>query len=390
MSNKSQSMTVWAVFTASIVAFMGIGLVDPILPEIAEKLHAAPALVTLLFTSYSAVMSLAMLVTGALSSRWGVKRTLMVGMILIAGFAFACSVAPNVETMVGLRGFWGLGNALFIATALAAIVSFSNQGASKGVILYETAIGLGFSVGPLLGGILGSFGWPWPFVGVGVLMGITAIILMVSMPKTPVDPAQHRGFKELFHAFKHLPLVILGVGALLYNFGFFTLLAYGPFVMHLDALGIGLVYFGWGILVALTSIFLAPAMKKRWGTLKTLYGTLAVFVILLGTMGLFWQSQVVTIVVAILTGGAIGTCNTLLTTAVMHAAPTLDRSAASAAYNFLRFIGSAIAPILAAALAAALFPGAPFVVAGIIVLVALGLFFFMGHHLHHVDHTPGH
>ena len=60
-----QPRSVYAVAFACVVAFMGIGLVDPILPVLAEDLQATPSEVSLLFTSYMAVMGVAMLVTGA-------------------------------------------------------------------------------------------------------------------------------------------------------------------------------------------------------------------------------------------------------------------------------------------------------------------------------------
>src|SRR5689334_18070313 len=75
----SQPRSVWAVFFACVIAFMGLGLVDPILPAIAKNLHATPSEVTLLFTSYNAVMAVAMLITGAISSRLGIKWTLVMG-----------------------------------------------------------------------------------------------------------------------------------------------------------------------------------------------------------------------------------------------------------------------------------------------------------------------
>ena len=65
----TQPKAVWAVFFASIIAFMGLGLVDPILPAIADQLNASHSEVTLLFTSYNAVMAVAMLITGVISSR---------------------------------------------------------------------------------------------------------------------------------------------------------------------------------------------------------------------------------------------------------------------------------------------------------------------------------
>ncbi len=60
-----QPKAVWAVAFASVVAFMGIGLVDPILKPIADNLDASPSQVSLLFTSYMAVMGVAMLITGS-------------------------------------------------------------------------------------------------------------------------------------------------------------------------------------------------------------------------------------------------------------------------------------------------------------------------------------
>ena len=68
-----QPRAVWAVAFACVVSFMGIGLVDPILASLRDKLHASPAQVELLFTSYLVVTAVAMLVTGWVSSRIGRK-----------------------------------------------------------------------------------------------------------------------------------------------------------------------------------------------------------------------------------------------------------------------------------------------------------------------------
>src|SRR4051794_28097067 len=82
-----QPRAVWAVAFACVISFMGIGLVDPILPALAGSLHASPSQVSLLFTSYLVVTAVAMLVVGWISSRIGAKRTLVAGLVLIVVFA---------------------------------------------------------------------------------------------------------------------------------------------------------------------------------------------------------------------------------------------------------------------------------------------------------------
>ena len=121
---------------------MGIGLVDPILKPIADNLDATPSQVSLLFTSYMAVMGVAMLVTGVVASRIGPKRTLLLGLAVIIAGAGLAGMSDTVMGIVGWRALWGLGNALFIATALATIVNSARGSVAQAIILYE-ALGIG-------------------------------------------------------------------------------------------------------------------------------------------------------------------------------------------------------------------------------------------------------
>ena len=93
-----------------------------------------------------------MLITGAVSSRIGAKRTLLIGLALIVVFSALAGSSGSDRPIVGFRAGWGLGNALFIATALATIVGAASGGAAAAIILYEAALGLGIAVGPLVGG----------------------------------------------------------------------------------------------------------------------------------------------------------------------------------------------------------------------------------------------
>jgi MFS transporter, ACDE family, multidrug resistance protein len=368
-----QPKAVWAVAFACVVAFMGLGLVDPILPALSSQLKATPAQVELLFTSYLLVTGIAMLVTGAVSSRIGPKWTLLGGLFLIVAFSTAAGASGSINEIIGFRAGWGLGNALFIATALAVIVGVATGGAARAIILYEAALGLGISVGPLLGGFLGGITWRGPFFGVAVLMSIGFISIAILLPSLP-KPARHSSILDPLRALRHRSLLTMGLTALLYNFGFFTLLAYAPFPMRLDAHGLGFVYFGWGLLLAITSVFAAPRLSARFGTLRMMYTMLALIALDLLVMGLNTSTQVVLVVGVIISGAFLGVNNTLVTTAVMEVAP-VERPVASAAYSFVRFLGGAIAPWLAGKLAEWYSPHVPFYVgSGAVVLSILVLF----------------
>lgn len=309
--------------------------------------------------------------------------------MIIAIFSALGGLSNNIWALVGLRrGGWGLGNALFVATALAAIVSLSNSGAAKAIILYEAAIGLGISVGPLLGGWLGAISWRGPFLGVAALMIVAFIGLILLMPKAENGGTtkQKTSLLDPFRALKHRSLLVFGITAALYNFGFFTLLAYAPFVMGLDEHGLGYVFLCWGILLAVTSVFMAPKLQLKFGTIKSMAAMLLLFAILLFAMGIWTSTQWVIIGAVILAGALLGNNNTLITTAVMNAAP-VERSTASAAYSFLRFIGGAIAPFTAGKLAEIYNPSVPFLVGGGFVVISVIFILMNNKHVKHVDNA---
>ncbi|GAA2143404.1 MFS transporter [Actinomadura napierensis] len=344
-----QPKAVWAVAFACVVSFMGIGLVDPILPAISADLHASPSQVTLLFTSYLVVTAVAMLVTGFVSSRIGAKRTLIAGLALIVVFSALAGTSGSIAGIIGFRAGWGLGNALFIATSLAVIVASASGGLSGAIIAYESALGLGIAVGPLLGGLLGDVSWRGPFYGVAVLMAI-ALIATITLVRPQPKPARKTSIADPIKALRHRGLLVMSLTALCYNWGFFTVLGYAPFPMHLSALRLGLVFTGWGLLVAVFAVFGAPWLQRRLGLARTLYFNLALFAVDVAVIAIFVNSQATLIVAVIVAGVFIGVNNTVTTQAVMMVAP-VERPVASAAYGFVRFIGGGLAPFAAGKMA---------------------------------------
>ncbi|RWZ53298.1 MFS transporter [Labedella phragmitis] len=352
---------------------MGIGLVDPILPAIAADLQATPTQTSLLFTSYLLITGLAMLVTSWLSSRLGAKRTLLLGLALIVVFAVAAGASNSVEAVIGFRAGWGLGNALFISTALATIVGATSGGTGAAIVLYEAALGLGIAIGPLVGGLLGSVSWRGPFFGTAVLMAVGFIAITTLLRSEGERPAP-QPLSAPFRALRVPALAVLAVTALFYNIAFFVLLAYTPFALEAlgvdDAFTLGLVFFGWGVALAITSVALAPVLTRRVRRTTVLAAGFVVLAADLVAIALLTRS-LAGIVVGVVVGGLVlGVINTVLTEAVMEATD-LPRSVASSAYSAVRFLGGAVAPPAAAELARLVGTPAPYVTAAGSAVLAL-------------------
>ncbi|MEJ6548146.1 MFS transporter [Corynebacterium sp. USCH3] len=368
-SMMRQPVAVWATALACVFAFMGIGLVDPILPAIAENLDAGASEVSLLFTSYFAVTAVMMLVTGAVSSRIGGKKTLLTGLALIVVFAGLAGTSDSVGELVGYRAGWGLGNALFVATALAVIVSVASGGRAVAIILYEAALGLGMAAGPLLGAALGSLNWRGPFFGTAALMLIALVVLLFKLPATP-PPAEKTSLTAPLKALRHRGLFGVSFSALFYNFGFFTVLAYTPFILGFGEIGIGAVFFGWGCCLAVFSVFIAPLIQNRIGAANTTMATLVGLLVIYVLLGAFHDTTAVVVVLVVVSGALLGINNTMYTEMAMSVSDA-PQPVASAGYNFVRWMGGVIAPFAATKVGEGVGVAVPYYVAAVVAVIAV-------------------
>ncbi|AJE42378.1 MFS transporter [Streptomyces nodosus] len=338
-----QPKAVWATAGASVVAFMGIGLVDPILPSIAQGLQATAGQVSLLFTSYFLITAVAMLLTGVVSSRIGGRRTLLLGLAFVVVFAALAGTSGSVGQLVGFRAGWGLGNALFVSTALAVIVGAAAGGSAAAILLYESALGLGMACGPLLGALLGNASWRYPFFGTATLMAIGFVCITAFLKEQP-KPARKTSLLDPVRALGHGGLASVAASAFFYNYTFFTVLAFTPFVLDMTPYRSGAVFFGWGLLLAVCSVIVAPRLQARLGSLKVLGGSLVLLA--LDVLVLGYGDHTTAVVCTVLSGAFIGVNNTVYTELALGVSDA-PRPVASAGYNFVRWFAAAAAPYLA-------------------------------------------
>jgi MFS family permease len=364
-----QPKAVWATAFAAMVGFMSIGLVDPILISIAKGLDATPAQVSLLFTSYFAVTSVMMLVTGFVASRLGGRNTLLLGALLIVVFAALAGTSTSIPELVGYRAGWGLGNAFFVVTALSVIVASSRGGTMAAILMYESALGLGISAGPLLGAALGAMSWRYPFYGTSTLMAIGFVAVFLLLAPTP-PPAQKIGLTDPLKALGHRGLATTAASALFYNYAFFTVLAFVPFVLNMSAYTIGGIFFGWGVLLAVFSVIVAPKLQSRFRSLHLLAAMLALLALLL--LAIAFGPRAMVIAAVVLSGAIMGISNTIYTEMALEIS-SKPRPVASAGYNFVRWFAGVIAPFAAPKIAEFAGSETTFVIAALSALAAIAV-----------------
>lgn len=362
----AQKVTAFSTF----LAFMGMGVVDPILPDIAKQLGATSWQVELLFSAYIMMMAVIMIPAGMLAGKFGDKAVMALGLGIVATSAVLCSMAENITSLAFFRAGWGYGNAHFFATALILLIALSPD-YHKAIGLFEGAIGFGIASGPLLGGFVGQFSWRYPFLVTGALT-LLALLLVLFLVKEPEEkkshkPANFQALKALFNDAKFLKIAL---GAMFYYYAFFVVLAYSPLVIHMSPIQIGLLFFGWGLALALGSIVLSTRLEHYWRVQKIIPVVLLCFsAVLIALMSV--DSLALMVLLIVLSGLFSGINNSLFTTYVMQS--KFERNIVSGGYNFLRWGGAAIAPIASGFIGEHLGMRLPYLLAALCTLIAWAL-----------------
>jgi len=184
-----------AIFLTVFVDLVGFGIIVPLLPFYAEHFHASPETVTLLMAIYSLMQFFSAPLWGALSDRHGRKPVLLASLLGIGLSYLWLAFADSLWALFAARALAGImaGN---IAAAQAYIADVTPpEKRAQGMGLIGAAFGLGFILGPAIGGLLGGEDPAAPrFLGPGLAaagLSFLALIFAVVALKESLDPA-HR------------------------------------------------------------------------------------------------------------------------------------------------------------------------------------------------------
>src|SRR6266567_385505 len=197
--NRAKRSPLFLMALTIFIDFAGFGLVLPLLPFWAERLGASPVGVGLAITIYALAQFVFTPVLGSLSDRYG-RRPVILASLLIEALSLAlAALAGSLPILFIARFIGGLG-ASNIGSAQAVVADVTPvEGRARGMGLIGAAIGLGFVVGPALGGALAPLGTAVPFWVAMLVALANALLVLRFLPETrwmgttraPVSPAAH-------------------------------------------------------------------------------------------------------------------------------------------------------------------------------------------------------
>jgi DHA1 family tetracycline resistance protein-like MFS transporter len=166
---------------------IGIGLIFPILPALLRDVAHTGEIATLLgimLALYSAMQFLFSPVLGVLSDRYGRRPVLLLSLAGAAIDYVVMAFAPELWMLVLGRAIAGLTSAnMAVATAYITDISAEEERARR-FGYFHAMFGLGFIIGPVLGGILGDFWVRAPFIAAAVLNGINLALALFILPES--------------------------------------------------------------------------------------------------------------------------------------------------------------------------------------------------------------
>ena len=388
------------IFVCLVMFFdaMGVGLILPVLPDLIRELsdvsndRAAEIGGYLLFT-FAAMQFLFAPVLGGLSDRFGRRPVLLLALLGFSLDYFVMAAAPTLAFLFVARMISGLFGATYPA-ANAAIVDISSpEERAKFFGFTGAAVGLGFIMGPAIGGLIGEYGARLPFVLAGILTLATCVYGYIRFPET-LAPEKRRAldwkranpFGSLIKISAY-PIVLAVLGSIfliqlanqsyvsIWSFYTIEVAGWSPFWIGLSA-----AFYGF-MLVLVQGGMTGPVIKK-YGEIAPTYFSLLIGIVSYSVLALAWSGPV--IYLGILIGGFSGflfpATQALMTRRTPEDAQGELQGAISANFS----IASIIGPLLMTQVferytgsdASYVLPGAPFVIAILLTGAALLVFVF--------------
>ena len=179
-----QRSPLFVLYLTVFIDLMGFGIVIPILPLYAQDFQASPMAIGWLTGIYSGMQIIFTPILGRLSDRFGRRPVLLISIVGTAiGFALM-GVAQSLTLLFVARILAGItgGNISIPQAYIADVTAPEKRSHAMGMI--GAAFGLGFTFGPLIGGLMSQISYGAPFFFAAALAVVNAVLIYLLLPES--------------------------------------------------------------------------------------------------------------------------------------------------------------------------------------------------------------
>lgn len=309
--SKKVSITLGVLLVNLFIAFLGIGLVIPVLPRLMNELNISGQVVGYLTAAFALTQLIFSPFAGKAVDRFGRKIMIVIGLIIFGLSELLFGFGKTIDVLFISRILGGL-SAAFIMPAVTAFIAdiTTEDNRPKALGYMSAAISTGFIIGPGIGGFLAEIGTRVPFYSAGMLGLVAAVgsMILLREPERPIIPVTEdetegkSSFRKLlmpmfFIAFAVIFISSFGLAAFE---SFFSLYVDHKFSFSPSDIAIAIT--GGAILGAIFQVVFFDPMMKALGEINLIRIMLLLSAVLVFAMTLvnsYWMIMAVTFTVFI-------------------------------------------------------------------------------------------
>ncbi len=367
----------WPIWTTVALDLVGFGIVAPVLGRYAKDFGANGLEVGLMFASFSVAQMIFAPILGRVSDRIGRKPVIIISLIGTAIGSFVTGIGGAMWVLFVGRIIDGASGAS-VSVAQGAITDIAPPERRAQLLgMLGAAFGIGFVVGPALGGLAALGGTHIPFFLAGTIAAINAVAAFIRLPETKTTSAPTTKPKTKLESARSPILVRYAIASVLGTLGFSgfeaTFSLFGGERFNLTVGSSAMVFLFVGVILTVVQGGLIGPLTQRFGSRALVRVGLPLnavgLVVLAFTSNMQWAMLFGAMVLVSVGQGIVSPSSTSL---VAEAAPA-DRRGEALGYQqsagaFARIAG----PVIAGALFDHAGIGSPYLVGGILFVAALG------------------
>ncbi|MBD8004213.1 MFS transporter [Bacillus norwichensis] len=303
--NKS-NMTLTILLGNLFIAFLGIGLVIPVLPTIMNELNLSGSVVGNLVAAFAIMQLIVSPIAGRWVDKFGRKKMIVYGLLIFSLSELLFGLGKTVEVLFVSRFLGGISAAFVMPAVTAFIADITTMDTRPKALGYmSAAISTGFIIGPGLGGFLAEIGSRVPFFTAAGFALFAAVLSIITLREPgrdheDVGTGQKAGIKRIFipkYFFAFMIILITSFGLAVFE-SLFSL-----FVDHKFAFtpkDIAIVITGGAIIGAIAQVIFFDRLTKYLGEIGLIRYCLilsVVLVFLMTTVNSYYHILLVTFII---------------------------------------------------------------------------------------------